>query len=309
MRHRTSNKATMGGFLALSWWASAVTGGILFIVMYWVLPMLLTNNQLFSGLGETARSFAWLPLLVFGCLALLAFAKEIVIGESSRNSRNRGKARKSFRDTSVNISRLKLTHGWGVTLQRTLPRAKPRNAYDKWTLDALRVLEWKRFESLCASYYETSGFESETLRCGPDGSIDVKLFNGDPSKPMAVLHCKAGHVYTVSVKEMRELLALMSREKAARGILITTGTFTREALNIAGDHPVQLLDGDGFLRKIQALPQEVQDRLLKEAFTGDYRTPSCPSCATKMRRREGDGAPFWGCVSYPQCRNTFPING
>jgi restriction system protein len=307
MEHRRKNQEMARGFLAFSWWASAVAGGIVFILMYWVVPSLLAGNQLFVGLSRTFRSFAWLPLLVFGSLALVAFAKEIIIGESNRKSRERRKTRKSWRDTSVNISRLKLTHGWGVTRQGTFPVAKPKDVFDKWTIDALRVLEWKRFEFLAAEYYEAAGFQSETIRCGADGGFDVKLFKTDPAKPLAVLHCKSGYVYSVGVKELRELLSLMSKEKVARGIFITTGAFTRDVLNFVGDHPIQLLDGEGFLRKIQALPREDQDRLLKKIFEGDYKTPTCPSCAIKMKRREGDAAPVWGCVNYPTCRNAFAI--
>lgn len=308
MGHRRKNENFAGGVATFSWWTSAGTGAIVFIVMYWVLPSLLAGNYPFSGLARMSRSFAWLPLLVFGTLALVGFAKSIVIGESSK-SRERRKSHKSWRDTSVNISRLMVNHGWGVTRQGRMPAAKPKAVvFDKWTLEALRVLEWKRFESLCAEYYQAVGFQSETIRCGADAVIDVKLFKTDPAKPLAVLQCKTGHVYTVGVKELRELLSAMSREKVARGIFITTGTFNRDALIFAGDHPIQLLDGDGFLRKIQALPREEQDRLLKDAFEGDYKTPTCPSCTVKMTKRAVDGKSIWACVNAPKCRNTFAIN-
>ncbi|MEN3366531.1 MAG: restriction system protein [Burkholderiales bacterium] len=297
----------VGGFVTLSWLTSACTGAVVFSVMYWVLPTMLANNPLFSGLGRTARTFAWLPLLVFGTLALVGFARSVVIGESSR-SRDRKKSRKSWRDTSVNISRLMVNHGWGVTRQG-MPAPKPKAAtFDRWTLEALRVLEWKRFEALCAEYYETVGFQSETIRCGADGSIDVKLFKTDPSKPLALVQCKTGNVYTVGMKEVRELLSMMTQQKIPRGIYITTGTFNRDALNFADDHPIQLLDGDGFVRKILALPEEEQERLLEDAFQGDYKTPTCPSCAVKMARRSVEGRSFWGCVNSSKCRNTFEIS-
>lgn len=48
-------------------------------------------------------------------------------------------------------------------------------------LEALRSLEWKRFELLCARYYEAVGFKMEILDAGQDGGIDIKLFKIDPS--------------------------------------------------------------------------------------------------------------------------------
>jgi hypothetical protein len=37
--------------------------------------------------------------------------------------------------------------------------------------------------------------------------------------------------------------------------------------------------------------------------------PSCPDCESTMvrRRRRADAAPFWGCLDYPGCRGTRPI--
>src|SRR5690606_33117001 len=82
----------------------------------------------------------------------------------------------------------------------------PTERFDEWTLHALRQLEWKRFELLCASYYDAVGFRSETLRCGADGGIDVKLYRGDMTEPVAVVQCKAWNAKPVGVQQIRELL-------------------------------------------------------------------------------------------------------
>lgn len=310
MRHPGRNQRFAGGFVNFSWWASAVAGGIVFIVMYWVAPALLAHDPLWSDLGRTSRTFAWLPLLVFASLALIALARSMILGQSGGSGRDRRKSHRSWRDTSVNISRLRLKHGWGVTMQRAMPATRPKAVvHDKWSLEALRALEWKRFELLCAEYYKIAGFHPQTIHRGADGAIEMKLFKGDPAKPLAVLQCKTGMAYTVGVKEVRELVSAMSREKTERGTFITTGAFNRDALNFADDHPIQLLDGESFLRKIQALSRQDQDRLLRDAFKGDYNTPTCPSCSVKMIRRARDGKPLWACVNSAKCGNTFAING
>jgi DNA topoisomerase-1 len=36
-------------------------------------------------------------------------------------------------------------------------------------------------------------------------------------------------------------------------------------------------------------------------------SPSCPTCGAPMKRREGKNGPFWGCSTYPKCRQTLPI--
>ena len=126
-------------------------------------------------------------------------------------------------------------------------------------MDALNILEWKRFELLCAKYYEAVGFKSETLRCGADGGIDVKLFKVDPSKPLAVVQCKAWNSHSVGVKEIRELLGVMAHEKVSRGIFVTTSTYTKDAREFGAANQIELLDGSGFLNKLLDLPKEKQD--------------------------------------------------
>ena len=170
----------------------------------------------------------------------------------------------------------------------------------------MRSLEWKRFELLCAKYYEAAGFFSETLRCGPDGGIDVKLYRVDPEKPLAVVQCKAWAV-PVGVKEIRELLGVMAHEKIGRGIFITTSSYTPQAGEFGASSPLQLLDGPQFVEKLHGLPPDKQIKLLQFAFEGDYTTPTCASCGIKLVRRQGKRGDFWGCVAYPRCKTTMAV--
>lgn len=303
---RRRKEASLADVLVVrEWWLSALMGCIAFAAMRWIVPAAFAKNPLLTDLASVSRSFAWVALLGFGCVALISVIRAKMEEANENDRRERRSALRTWRDTAANMSRLRFKHGWGVTRQGPLTTAKPKEVFHSWTLGALRALEWKRFEFLCAKYFEIGGFKSQTTRCGADGSIDVKLYKTDPSQPLAVLQCKSWNVYTVGVKEVRELLALMAKEKVSRGIYITTGTFTKDALTTASDHSMQLIDGDGFLRKIQALPQEKQDALLKHAFEGDFRTPTCPSCGTKMTTRAGENGPIWGCTSYPRCKSVF----
>ncbi|WP_143036408.1 topoisomerase DNA-binding C4 zinc finger domain-containing protein [Collimonas sp. OK242] len=70
-------------------------------------------------------------------------------------------------------------------------------------------------------------------------------------------------------------------------------------------NPVQLLDGPGFVKKIQELPAESQTELLKFAFDCDYATPTCASCGIKMIKRDSKRGVFWGCRNFPRCKSKF----
>ena len=178
-----------------------------------------------------------------------------------------------------------------------------------WSIDLLNLLEWKRFELLCAGYFEVLGFKARTARAGADGGVDMHLFSEDSATPNIIVQCKAWKTYKVGIKPMRELLGVMTAEKVAEGIFVTTGTYTAEARNFADGKSISLIDGADLLGKLLALGDEQQSRLLHLATGGDFTTPTCPSCGIKMttRKAKSDGEPFWGCVNYPRCRSTLRI--
>jgi len=68
-----------------------------------------------------------------------------------------------------------------------------------------------------------------------------------------------------------------------------------------------MIDGNGLLDKMAALPPEKSAALLKFATTGDFLTPTCPRCSIKMISRQSTkgGRSFWGCRNYPQCKQTI----
>lgn len=196
-----------------------------------------------------------------------------------------------------------------VSLHRAslVPRERqwPRPA--AWSLDAVRSLEWKRFGQLCARYYEAAGFRTDPLEAGTEATPAFRLLKTDPSQPLAVVQCRGFATSAVGVEEVRALLHAMAQANVARGILVTSGTFTADAVAFGAAHPLQLLDGAAFEGKLRALAADKQDELRVFAFEGDYRTPTCPSCGIKMRAREGKRWQFWGCKHYPKCKSMFTM--
>lgn len=282
MGRRRKSESLAETLIVLPWWIGVGIGVAGFAAVRWALPPVLPPA--FKVSASILDVLSWLPLAAFGGPGLLSLARSWI---SQR------------KNPSADAP--------GLQLQPAAPHLFDEHPklITAWTLEGLRELEWKRFELLCAKYYEAVGFKSETIRCGADGGIDVKLYRNDPTKPLAIVQCKAWNSAPVGVKDVRELLGVMAHEKVARGVFITTSTYTKDALSFGARNPIQLLDGEGFVRKILDLPKERQDELLKFAFEGDYRTPTCASCGIRMVKREGKRGAFWGCLNYPKCRNSF----
>ena len=292
--------------IELPWWVSAGLGIAGFIGLRYIIPS--TLPPLFKGVGIGIQGMAWIPLMLFSFLSLLSFARSTLRPRQPipLNAAFDAPQRRKSEPTVIQPLS-KFAHQWGNGYSKSGSDVPYLAPYSQWTFEALKALEWKRVELLCAKYYEVMGFKCETIRCGADGGIDVKLFRIDPNKPIAIIQCKAWNSSQVGVAPVRELLGVMTSEKVARGIFLTTSTYTKDAIAFAEANPIQLLDGPGFLKKLQDLPEAAQAALLKFAFHGDYSTPTCASCGIKMVRRESKRGPLWECVNYPRCRCHFGI--
>jgi restriction endonuclease Mrr len=69
-------------------------------------------------------------------------------------------------------------------------------------------------------------------------------------------------VQKIDVEPVRELLGVMAREAVAKGIHVTTGAYTQEAIDFARQNPIKLINGDMLLKGIVALPADARQRLL-----------------------------------------------
>lgn len=280
---KRKRKTSASSLVGLPWQFTAGLAATFFVGVRWLLPAFLPDRGPLSAIASILAPLSWIALCAFGVLALAAWLR-------SRLQRGSAGA----------------TPAGGREAVLDSPARHPPIPH-QWSLEALRSLEWKRFELLCARYYEAVGFGTATLAAGADGGIDVKLFRADPSTPLAIVQCKAWNSHSVGVREIRELLGVMVHQKVTRGIFITTGSYSADALAFGAANPIQLLDGPAFLGKVLDLPPDKQAALLAFAFEGDYHSPTCASCGIKMVARAGRRGAFWGCVHYPRCKTTLPM--
>jgi restriction system protein len=214
-----------------------------------------------------------------------------------------------FLGTTKTVLRSRRRWRWrrDPTLSRIEPEWRswaPRLDLESWSLELLRALEWKRFELVCAAYFEAIGMRTKVAREGADGGVDIKVYKENDASPSAIAQCKAWKVYDVDVKPVRELYGVMARQGVAQGIFLTTGRFTREARSFPKGNELLLWDGEQLLAKIRDLPPEKRAELLRMATEGDFTTPTCASCGIKLVKRlpRDGGESFWGCRNYPRCR-------
>lgn len=288
MGRRRTEPSLTDVLLDAPWWVSVTLAACGYIFFYAVPPAAFASNPFLIGIAMMSRSLAWVPAAMLRFVALLAYLRQ-----------RRAKAAGAQREPSPRVPR---SHAEGLTSAQRTPPVEIK----AWSLDALKLLEWKRFELLCAGYYEAMGFTVKAVSHGMDGGIDATLYKAGLETPVAVVQCKA---WNNAVKQgpVRELAGVMLERGVKRGIFWSLSGYVGQPVRLSPAQAcIQLLDGPAILARILALDPHKQAALLARTFQGDYRTPTCVRCGVKMVPRERRTAkPIWGCKNYPPCTLTL----
>lgn len=129
--------------------------------------------------------------------------------------------------------------------------------------DALAQTHWAEVERLLVAYYRHAGYSVE--HCGTagdgrrfDGGVDLKLRRDNE---YIVVQCKHWNAMKVTHNAVHQLLGIMINEGATGAIVVTSGEFTRAAIEAATRQGrVQLVDGDDLREMLGPLPEPPQSR-------------------------------------------------
>jgi hypothetical protein len=114
--------------------------------------------------------------------------------------------------------------------------------------------------------------------------------------------------YRVGIKPVRGLHGAMRSGNVGEGVLVTSGKFTREARDFAGEQRISLIDGDELLAEITALLPEKALALLKLATQGRF-----PHAHLPVLRHQDDPAQehprtagrTWAAATIPAASTPF----
>ncbi len=284
-RRGKNDKGLLTILMGAPWQLGVTVAGLVYAAMKWLVPLLFGGPALLP-LANTLSGYAIFIALPFLFVAGISFVRRKPEPAAPRS--NPAPVRMPLND--------------GSGRYQAMTSAQPAD----WSLPLLRSLEWKRFEMVCAEYFRLLGKRVETVSHGADGGIDARVYAKDSNVMKFAIQCKAWDGM-VGIKPIRELFGVMAHESAGKGIFMATSGFTAEARQFAAEHKDKLflIDGEKFLSMLAKLPEEKRKKLLEFATEGDYTTPTCASCGTKMVRRTGKGGAFWGCANYPGCRTTM----
>ncbi len=148
---------------------------------------------------------------------------------------------------------------------------EPLKEESRWQdelLDEILKLQPTAFEKLCQRVLRESGFvKVEVTGRSGDGGIDGKgiMRMGGLLSFHIIFQCKR-YGGSVSPQQVRDFRGAMVG-RADKGLIITTGTFTRSAIEEAtrdGAPPIDLVDGDLLAEKMKELGLGVDVKTVKQ---------------------------------------------
>jgi len=120
----------------------------------------------------------------------------------------------------------------------------------------LAAMDWQDFEHLIRELFEKEfsgrGAEVKVTQTSRDRGVDAIVFDPDPIRGGKYVIQAKRYTNTVDVSAVRDLCAVVQKEGASRGILVTTSTYGADAYAFANNEPVTLLNGAellGLLKK------------------------------------------------------------
>lgn len=131
----------------------------------------------------------------------------------------------------------------------------------------INTLNGIEFENVCQHLIENMGFSVEKTKASGDGGIDLIAYNKQPIlSGKYIIQCKR---YSGSVGEpiIRDLYGVITSERANKGILITTGYFTKSAIAFAEDKQIELIDGNGLNNLLEKYGVNISPKLATSDIT------------------------------------------
>jgi restriction system protein len=178
-------------------------------------------------------------------------------------------------------------------------------------IDSIRNLTWQAFEQLVGEAYRRQGYDiEETGGGGADGGIDLVLRG---HRETVLVQCKRWRNRQVGVDKVRELLGVVTANRADRGILVTSGRYSDSARRFAADKALTLVDGPELVRLVQNIQAGHTLSPVKDEANHEEPATECPRCGSAMvlrtaRRGAHAGSRFYGCSRYPHCKAIRPAD-
>jgi restriction system protein len=151
---------------------------------------------------------------------------------------------------TADMGQAALEYGWIFALVFLIPA--PFAAYRRYrrkqlldnqaSLVSIRNLHWNEFEKLVAEAFSRIGYSVAEAR---DSSREAGIhLIASAANEKIFVQCKHWRAAMVGVAAVADLVSVIAAEGASGGAVVTSGTFTDDAVAYAAGKSIQLIDGE-----------------------------------------------------------------
>ena len=176
-------------------------------------------------------------------------------------------------------------------------------------LELLKSMSVYDFEPLLHEIFKQRGFTLATKNDEQDSEIDLVLMMNNQKTYVQYKQWKDAEI---DVKSIAKLHILMDENKVRHGMVISLGTFSPEAMDVALGKTLLLINAEDLSKMIYSLSQMSGEPTVVEEVEANIDDmpelePLCPICSREMIKRtakkgKNAGNTFWGCSQFPNCR-------
>jgi len=182
-------------------------------------------------------------------------------------------------------------------------------------LDEIDRMPGREFEHYLGLLFERIGYRVEVTKAHGDFGADLVVRRRGKRVVVQAKRWKGG----VGVKAVQEAAAAVAYYRCDEAMVVANRSFTKAARQLAKANRVELWDRDQLAAKIiearlgdpaRQQAAQPQHAVAEPPLSGPQPvaepTPTCSRCGSPMVLRSGPRGAFFGCSTFPRCRNTLP---
>ncbi|WP_052087724.1 restriction endonuclease [Paenibacillus wynnii] len=135
-----------------------------------------------------------------------------------------------------------------IRLQMEREEEEKRRILHQRNLRALQEMDPFEFEQYVASVFRYAGFDCEVTKRTGDGGKDIILRR---ENELRLVECKRYTTTKVGRPDIQKFHSAIMECSAQEGFFITTGEFSKQALECASDKPIQTFNGERLMSLIE----------------------------------------------------------
>jgi restriction system protein len=162
-----------------------------------------------------------------------------------------------------------------------------------------------QFERYLSALFRSQGYQSEVTKAAGDFGADLILRKDGRKIAVQAKRYSSG----VGISAVQEVQASLAHYAATEAWVVTNNKFTKAAEELAASNNVKLIGRETLIEMILKTQGQGSAAVPtpKQVMAETPSERKCKVCGNTMVLRKGKDNEFWGCASFPRCRNTQAI--